>query len=106
MGKNIRRGRTSNVRCSSCGQLTRRDRAVYLFRNGIKTYYCPDCAKRVHGQKLFKGAQHFIRRHAEPKVKRKFVLYSTEEHIDDQQEVAKEDEPEETVNEQDSDQES
>ena len=62
MGKNVRRGRTSNVRCTSCGQLTRRDRAVYLFRNGIKAYYCPDCAKKVHGAKLFKGAPKFIKR--------------------------------------------
>ena len=41
MGKNIRRGRTGNVRCASCGQITRRDRAVYLFKDGIKAYYYP-----------------------------------------------------------------
>jgi hypothetical protein len=100
MGKSIRRGRTSNVRCASCGQLTRRDRAVYLFRNGIKTYYCPDCAKRIHGQKLFKGAQHFIRRHEEPKVKRKFVLYSVDKPEGETEEAGKETPPEENTEEQ------
>ncbi len=79
MGKNVRRGRTSNVRCTSCGQLTRRDRAVYLFRNGIKAYYCPDCAKKVHGAKLFKGAPKFIKRREPIRVKRKFTRFATDE---------------------------
>ncbi len=76
MGKNIRRGKKSNVRCSSCGQLTRRDRSVYLFRDGIKTYYCPDCAKKVHGSRLYKGIPTFTRRPSRPKVRRKFAIFS------------------------------
>ncbi len=78
MGKNVRRGKTSNVRCASCGQLTRRDRSVYLFRDGIKAYYCPDCAKKIHGSRLFKGMPKFIRKPAAPKTKRKFAMYSTQ----------------------------
>lgn len=79
MGKNIRRGRTGNVRCASCGQITRRDRAVYLFRDGIKAYYCPDCAKKIHGQRLYKGMPKYIKRTASSKVKRKFTIFATEE---------------------------
>ncbi|MCL4399080.1 hypothetical protein M1293_01015 [Candidatus Parvarchaeota archaeon] len=83
MGKNIRRGRTSSVHCASCGQTTRRDRAVYLFRDGIKAYYCPDCAKKIHGSRLYKGMPKFIKKRQEAKTKRKFVMYtkdySTEE---------------------------
>ena len=78
MGKNIRRGKTSSVRCASCGQLTRRDRSVYLFRDGIKAYYCPDCAKKIHGSRLYKGMPKFIRRAPTPKTKRKFAMYSTQ----------------------------
>ncbi|MCL5009922.1 MAG: hypothetical protein M1433_03030 [Candidatus Parvarchaeota archaeon] len=79
MGKNIRRGHTGNVRCASCGQLTRRDRAVYLFKNGIKSYYCPDCAKKIHGSRLYKGMPKFVRHRSAPKVKKKFAIYSTSE---------------------------
>ena len=79
MGKNIRRGRTGNVRCASCGQITRRDRAVYLFRDGIKAYYCPDCAKKIHGQRLYKGMPKYVKRTASSKVKRKFTIFATEE---------------------------
>ena len=77
MGKNIRRGHKSNVRCASCGQITRRDRAVYLFKNGIKAYYCPDCAKKIHGSRLFKGMPKLIRHVETLKVKRKFIIYQT-----------------------------
>jgi hypothetical protein len=77
MGKNIRRGHKSNVRCASCSQITRRDRAVYLFKNGIKAYYCPDCAKKIHGSRLFKGMPKQIRHVATLKVKRKFMIYQT-----------------------------
>ena len=79
MSKNVRRGRTGNVRCASCGQLTRRDRSVYLFRDGIKSYYCPDCAKKIHGPRLYKGMPKFVRRPSTPKVKRKFTVYSSAE---------------------------
>ncbi|MEM0143163.1 MAG: hypothetical protein QXL94_04330 [Candidatus Parvarchaeum sp.] len=79
MGKNIRRGRTGNVRCASCGQITRRDRAVYLFRDGIKAYYCPDCAKKIHGQRLYKGMPKYVKRTNSSKVKRKFTIFATEE---------------------------
>ena len=79
MGKNIRRGRTSSVRCASCGQLTRRDRSVYLFRDGIKAYYCPDCAKKIHGQRLYKGMPKYVKRTSSSKVKRKFTIFATEE---------------------------
>ncbi len=79
MGKNIRRGRTGNVRCASCGQITRRDRAVYLFRDGIKAYYCPDCAKKIHGQRLYKGMPKYVKRTGSSKVKRKFTIFATEE---------------------------
>ena len=78
MGKNIRRGRTGNVRCASCGQITRRDRAVYLFRDGIKAYYCPDCAKKIHGQRLYKGMPKYVKRTGSSKVKRKFTIFATE----------------------------
>ncbi len=77
MGKNVRRGRTGSVRCASCGQLTRRDRSVYLFKNTIKSYYCPDCAKKIHGSRLYKGIPKFVRRRSAPRVKRKFAVYST-----------------------------
>lgn len=76
MGKNIRRGRTGNVRCASCGQITRRDRAVYLFRDGIKAYYCPDCAKKIHGQRLYKGMPKYVKRTSSSKVKRKFTIFA------------------------------
>ncbi|EEZ92997.1 MAG: hypothetical protein BJBARM4_0383 [Candidatus Parvarchaeum acidiphilum ARMAN-4] len=76
MGKNIRRGRTGNVRCASCGQITRRDRAVYLFRDGIKAYYCPDCAKKIHGQRLYKGMPKYVKRTNSSKVKRKFTIFA------------------------------
>ncbi len=79
MGKNIRRGRTGNVRCASCGQITRRDRSVYLFRDGIKAYYCPDCAKKIRGQRLYKGMPKYVKRSSHPKVKRKFTIFATEE---------------------------
>lgn len=79
MGKNIRRGRTGNVRCASCGQITRRDRAVYLFRDGIKAYYCPDCAKKIHGQRLYKGMPKYVKRTGSSKVKRKFTIFATED---------------------------
>lgn len=79
MGKNIRRGRTGNVRCASCGQITRRDRAVYLFRNGIKAYYCPDCAKKIHGQRLYKGMPKYVRKTNVKHVKRKFTIFATED---------------------------
>lgn len=79
MGKNVRRGHASNVRCASCGQLTRRDRSVYLFRDGIKAYYCPDCAKKIHGSRLYKGMPKFVRRPVGPRVKRKFTMYSKTE---------------------------
>jgi hypothetical protein len=78
MGKNIRRGRTGNVRCASCGQITRRDRAVYLFKDGIKAYYCPDCAKKIHGQRLYKGMPKYVKRVGSSKVKRKFTIFATE----------------------------
>ncbi len=78
MAKNIRRGRTNTVRCGSCGQIIRRDRAVYLFRDGIKVYYCPDCAKKIHGAKLYKGIPRFNRKPAQAKTKRKFVIFSKE----------------------------
>ncbi len=78
MGKNIRRGRTGNVRCASCGQITRRDRAVYLFRDGIKAYYCPDCAKKIHGQRLYKGMPKYVKRTSSTKVKRKFTIFATD----------------------------
>lgn len=91
MGKNIRRGHASNVRCASCGQLTRRDRAVYLFREGIKAYYCPDCAKKIRGSRLYKGMPKFVRRPVGPKVKRKFAMYSkTEELIEPRPDETKE----------------
>ena len=83
MGKNIRRGKTGSVRCASCGQLTRRDRSVHLFRDGIKAYYCPDCAKKVHGSRLYKGLPKFVHRRTGPKVKRKFTIFSTEETADE-----------------------
>ena len=79
MSKNVRRGRNSSVRCGSCGQVTRRDRAVYLFRDGLKLYYCPDCAKKIHGARLYKGLPKFIRRSSGPKIKRKFVMLSKDE---------------------------
>ena len=79
MGKNVRRGRTGNVRCASCGQITRRDRAVYLFRDGIKAYYCPDCAKKIHGQRLYKGMPKYVKRTSSPKVKRKFTIFAKED---------------------------
>ncbi len=79
MSKNVRRGRNSSVRCGSCGQITRRDRAVYLFRDGLKMYYCPDCAKKIHGSRLYKGMPKFIRRSTGPRIKRKFVMLSKEE---------------------------
>ncbi len=79
MGKNIRRGRTSNVRCASCGQITRRDRAVYLFKDGIKAYYCPDCAKKIHGKRLYKGMPKYIKRDVSKHVKRKFTIFATED---------------------------
>jgi ribosomal protein S26 len=88
MSKNVRRGRTGNVRCASCGQLTRRDRSVYLFRDGIKSYYCPDCAKKIHGPRLYKGMPRFVRRPSVPKTKRKFTVYSSVE--DAQQESVQE----------------
>lgn len=100
MGKNIRRGRTGNVRCASCGQLTRRDRSVYLFRDGIKSYYCPDCAKKIHGSRLFKGMPKFIRRPSQPKVKRKFAMYSSSEErgpSEAPQETAEPEKPEESA---------
>ncbi|MCL4391607.1 hypothetical protein M1112_02840 [Candidatus Parvarchaeota archaeon] len=78
MGKNIRRGRTGSVRCASCGQITRRDRAVYLFRDGIKAYYCPDCAKKIHGQRLYKGMPKYVKRTTNKRVKRKFTIFATE----------------------------
>ena len=78
MGKNIRRGRTGNVRCASCGQITRRDRSVYLFRDGIKAYYCPDCAKKIRGQRLYKGMPKYVKRTSTSKVKRKFTIFATE----------------------------
>ena len=78
MGKNIRRGRTGSVRCASCGQITRRDRAVYLFKDGIKAYYCPDCAKKIHGQRLYKGMPKYVKRVGSSKVKRKFTIFATE----------------------------
>lgn len=81
MGKNIRRGRTGNVRCASCGQITRRDRAVYLFRDGIKAYYCPDCAKKIHGQRLYKGMPKYVKRTTSSKVKRKFTIFATEDNL-------------------------
>lgn len=80
MSKNVRRGRSGSVRCASCSQVTRRDRAVYLFREGIKMYYCPDCAKKIHGPRLYKGLQKFVRRPMGPKIKRKFVMLSKEEN--------------------------
>lgn len=79
MGKNIRRGRTSNVRCASCGQITRRDRAVYLFRDGIKAYYCPDCAKKIHGQRLYKGMPKYVKKSSSKRVKRKFTIFATDD---------------------------
>ncbi len=79
MGKNIRRGRTASVRCASCGQITRRDRAVYLFKDGMKAYYCPDCAKKIHGQRLYKGMPKYVKRTASSKVKRKFTIFATED---------------------------
>jgi NAD-dependent SIR2 family protein deacetylase len=79
MGKNIRRGRTGSVRCASCGQITRRDRAVYLFRDGIKAYYCPDCAKKIHGQRLYKGMPKYVKRTGSSKVKRKFTIFAKDE---------------------------
>lgn len=87
MGKNVRRGHASNVRCASCGQLTRRDRSVYLFRDGIKAYYCPDCAKKIHGSRLYKGMPKFIRRPVGPRVKRKFAMYSKNADEPQQEEV-------------------
>ncbi len=90
MGKNIRRGRTGNVRCASCGQLTRRDRSVYLFKNGLKSYYCPDCAKKIHGSRLYKGMPKFIKRKSTPKVKRKFAIYSTSDQTSHQMEESPE----------------
>ncbi len=92
MGKNIRRGRTGNVRCASCGQITRRDRAVYLFKDGIKAYYCPDCAKKIHGQRLYKGMPKYIKRTGSSKVKRKFTIFATEgtENETDREEVHEE----------------
>ena len=78
MGKNIRRGRTGNVRCASCGQITRRDRAVYLFRDGIKAYYCPDCAKKIHGQRLYKGMPKYVKRTSRSRIKRKFTIFAKE----------------------------
>ena len=80
MSKNVRRGRNSSVRCGSCGQVTRRDRAVYLFRDGLKLYYCPDCAKKIHGSRLYKGLPKFVRRSTGPRLKRKFVMLSKEEN--------------------------
>ena len=79
MGKNIRRGRTGSVRCSSCGQITRRDRAVYLFRDGIKSYYCPDCAKKIHGKKLYKGMPKYVKKIGTKRVRRKFTIFPTED---------------------------
>jgi NAD-dependent SIR2 family protein deacetylase len=87
MGKNVRRGHASNVRCASCGQLTRRDRSVYLFRDGIKAYYCPDCAKKIHGSRLYKGMPKFIRHSSAPKVKRKFAMYSKSDEKMDKNEI-------------------
>jgi NAD-dependent SIR2 family protein deacetylase len=81
MGKNIRRGRTSNVRCASCGQITRRDRAVYLFRDGIKAYYCPDCAKKIRGQRLYKGMPKYVKKTTSKRVKRKFTIFATEDSV-------------------------
>ena len=101
MSKNIRRGHASNVRCASCGQLTRRDRSVYLFRDGIKAYYCPDCAKKIHGSRLYKGIPKFVRRPVGPRVKRKFAIYSKAETEPPQAEQAPEQRREEPMNETD-----
>ncbi|MGC8681906.1 MAG: hypothetical protein ACP5RE_02280 [Candidatus Acidifodinimicrobium sp.] len=79
MSKNIRRGRIGTVLCASCGQKIRRDRAVYMYKDGIKVYYCPDCAKKIHSSKLFKGIPKFARGRSKPTTKRKFsVLHLTE----------------------------
>ena len=77
MSKNIRRGRTGTVICASCGQVTRRDRAVYTYKDGIKVYYCPDCAKKVH-IKLYKGIPHYVRKKENTVTRRKFVIYQSE----------------------------
>jgi NAD-dependent SIR2 family protein deacetylase len=83
MSKNIRRGRIGTVLCASCGQKIRRDRAVYMYKDGIKVYYCPDCAKKIHNSKLFKGIPKFARGRAKPTIRRKFsVLHLTETEED------------------------
>lgn len=79
MSKNIRRGRTGTVICASCGQVVRRDRAVYRYKDGIKVYYCPDCAKKIHNSKLYKGAPRFVEKHEANTLRRKFIIYQTEE---------------------------
>ncbi len=79
MAKNIRRGRTGTVICASCGQVVRRDRAVYRYKDGIKVYYCPDCAKKIHNSKLYKGTPKFVRKHETNVLKRKFIIYQTEQ---------------------------
>lgn len=82
MGKDIRRGHKDNVICAMCGQITRRDRAVYAYKEDpltklvTKVYYCPDCAKKVKGVKLYKSGNELKVNKTEKEkesIKKKFI---------------------------------
>jgi ribosomal protein S26 len=88
MGKDIRRGHKRNVICAMCGQITRKDRAFYAYKEDavtgliIKVYYCPDCAKKVHGTKLYRGRMKESKentREEKSKIRKKFISFVTEE---------------------------
>lgn len=75
MGKDIRRGHKDNVICAMCGQITRRDRAVYIYKEDpltnlvTKAYYCPDCAKKVKALKAKKKEKSNV------EYKKKFINF-------------------------------
>ncbi len=88
MGKDIRRGHKRNVICAMCGQITRKDRAFYAYKEDaitglvIKVYYCPDCAKKVHGTKLYRGRMKEGKENTKEeksKIRKKFISFVTEE---------------------------